>query len=369
MKHSKKTIKNHKSIKYKSRKYKSRKIKNIRKSKTIRKSKKGGFKDGYTCESEGCIFYPSIITNTYDGVTKLYHSERIYNKEKESYNLFEEVDPNFRFHCRIFSSGILTPEQLREKLGREIREIRELKEDKSYFYIDMEYAGTPIGSIKDADNTPILKEALINFMINVMNLRTKTGEFLVHGDPHAGNICYKKDENGNIIIKYIDITNMELVNPETIIKPSTDITRQFSSLMGTLRNVFGFSNKITNELLPVVMNAPERRYEDVLGEILIVLSNNRDTINNDTLTTSASISGFTSPEHSPNPVNENVFAKGIKRMKMPSLYESPIGEDRKFYLPLVSPSKKIKTKLFGDSLSPSPIRRVFETDYESDNDI
>lgn len=340
---------------------KNKKYRNIKSKKHIN-CKKGGFKDGYTCESEGCVFYPSIITNSNNSVTKLYNTEQIYNKEITSYGLFDNVDPMYKYHCRIFSTGILTPDELTTKINKDISK---LNKNKSYYYIDMEYAGIPIGSITNTVDVDQVKIKLITFMLDVLNLQTNDGQYLVHGDPHSGNICYKIDENNEYIIKYIDITNLELVSPDTEIKPASDITRQFSSLMGTIRNVFGFSNRITDELLPIVMNAPGQKYASVLNEITMILSNNigvsRDSISSPVTSspTNSSIDIMqmeTSPFEpfrsdvasvsSTSSIDNSLYTKGKKRINARVLFDFPTEENTN--LNVNRKSKKKKPNLFDD---------------------
>jgi len=360
---TKKKSKNNKTKKYnKSMKYK----RNI--------NKIGGFKNGYICESEGCIFHPSLINGSHDGVTKLYHNERIYNKEKESYDLFDSVDPMYKYHCKIISNGILTPDELRGKVNNDFRE---LNMNKSYYYIDMEYAGKTIGSINNKDDKKNIKEKFIPFLINVLNLTTNDGKYLVNGDPHLQNICYKKDNNDDYIIKYIDITNVEAVSPDTIIKSGTDITRQFSSLIGGLRIVFGFSNKIVDELLPIVMAAPERKYVDVLNEIINVLQNAIFSSDGSDSYAEGHSDNYSSPFSSPRNSIENDYdesspiqieklnlGKGLKRMQ--PLFESPPRLERKntkLSLEKSVATKKMKMNLLDDY--PSPRRFDYgDTDNE-----
>jgi hypothetical protein len=352
-------------------KIKTRKHKKITKHNTKKHRKRGGLKNSYVCESEGCVIHPSIISNSSDTITKLYHNEKIYNKEKSSYALFDSVDPTHKYHCQIFSSGLLEPAVLHSKLKQEIRG---LNLNKSYYYIDMEYAGNTLGSITHKDNIPKIKEAFIRFLIDVLNLRTNDGKYLVHGDPHPGNICYKMDDKGNYIIKYIDITNMDAVSPDTIIKSGSDITRQFASLLGGTRILFGFSNKITDTLLPIVMSAPERKYEDVLNEIINVLINIGDVNSEDEI----SKSPMTSPRESMDSNNESPIAiekmelgKGIKRMQ--PLFDSPPNIERKNSKLSMSDSiepKKIRSSLFDDYRSPPMIPRRFDygdTDEDKDD--
>lgn len=325
------------------------------KMKCNKKNKKGGFKNGYICESEGCVFYPSLITNSTDGVTKLYHSEKLYNTEKNSYSLFDSVDPEYKYHSQIFSFGVLNPQEIRDKI---LQPIRDINYNKSYFYIDMEYAGKNIGNIDQIDNNLAFQTSFLQFIINVLNLQTQgsQSQYLVHGDPHPGNICYKKDSHGNYIVKYIDITNVGLVNPDTIIASGTDITRQFSSLMGATRIIFGFVNKITDQLLPIVMSAPGRKYSDVVHDIV-------DTLNNIHLDTNINDSSSFEPIPTP--------ALASAASPLPNLY-SPLPKNKRLG-PLFTPdtssstsSKKYKTKLFDETPYKMPTLN-FDDDDDNDN--
>jgi hypothetical protein len=373
MRKTKKRSRNH----YDKTKKNTRNIKHKRVTKKRGLNKKGGFKNGYyICESEGCAFHPSLITGSYDGVTKLYHTEGMYNKEKESYDLFNLVDPEYKYHCKILTTNIITPDELKCKVKSDFRE---LNMNKSYYYIDMEYAGTPIGSISNEDDILKIQEAFIQFLINVLNLKTNDDKYIVHGDPHPGNICYKKDNNDNYIIKYIDLTNVEQVSPDTIIQSGSDIMRQISSLMGCLRIMFGFSNKIVDQLLPIVMVAQGRKYVDVLNEILYVLQN----VNNSTDRSEAYAQGYSdeysSPHISPRQSMDSDYepsspiameklnlGKGVKRMK--PLFGTPPRIERKNTKLKIDESvrtKKPKMNLFDDYPSP----RRFNYDDTDEEDI
>lgn len=282
MRNTKKTTKKYKkNMKRKNRSTKRKMIIKRNKAKQSRRTRKkiGGLKNGHVCESEGCVFHPSIISNNPNRVTKLYNNEKIYNKELESYSLFTSVDSNYHYHCEIFSNGLITSDELKNKF-----EIfpRHLKMDKSYFYIDMEYAGETIGNISESDVTKGFKLSFLQFLINVLSLRNNEGKYLVHGDPHGGNICYKvynSNDRNEYIIKYIDITNLIFVDPDKIIELKTEVTYQFSSLIGNLRHIFGFSNVIVDELMPLVMSLPGRKYDEIVNTIIKILEKNYEIIN------------------------------------------------------------------------------------------
>lgn len=246
--------------------------------KTMR-NKRGGLKNGYICESEGCVFHPSIITNNINQVTKLYNSEKIYQKELSSYTLFTQVDPNYLYHCRVYSNGLLKPSEIQEKIGH-LNTNLNFNLNNSYYYIDIEYAGETVGKMPISDVTKEFKLTFLEFFINVLQLKNTEGHYLVHGDPHAGNICYKNVEPNSYLIRYIDITNVMFVPPDEIIRPSSDITRQFSSLVGNMRHIFGFTNKIVDDLMPIVMSLQGNRYDEVVNNIIRVLQNNYEMIKN-----------------------------------------------------------------------------------------
>lgn len=260
------------------RKSKRRSSKRREKTKKTLRVKRGGLKNSHVCESEGCVFHPSIITKSMNEVTKLYNSERIYQKELNSYNLFTGIDPSYIYHCRVYSYGILEPSEIQEKIGH-LNTSFNL--NNSYYYIEIEYAGETVGKIPISDITKEFKLKFVEFFINVLQLKNSDGNYLVHGDPHAGNICYKKIDPNSYLIRYIDITNVFFVPPDEIIRQSTDITRQFSSLVGNMRHIFGFTNKIVDDLMPIVMSLQGKTYGEVVNSIIQVLQNNYDIINND----------------------------------------------------------------------------------------
>ena len=258
-------------------KNKRRNSKRREKRRKTMRNKRGGLKNGYMCESEGCVFHPSIITNSINEVTKLYNSERIYQKELSSYNLFRQVDPNYIYHCRIYSDGVLEPSEIQEKIGHLNTNFNP---NKSYYYIDIEYAGETVSKIPISDITKEFKLKFLEFFINVLQLKNSENNYLVHGDPHAGNICYKNIEPNTYLIRYIDITSIFFVPSDEIIRSNTDITRQFSSLVGNMRHIFGFTNKIVDDLMPIVMSLQGKKYGEVVNNIIQVLQNNYDMINN-----------------------------------------------------------------------------------------
>lgn len=249
-----------------------------RREKRTMRNKRGGLKNGYICESEGCVFHPSIITKNINEVTKLYNSERNYQKELNSYNLFTSVDSSYIYHCRVHSYGILQPSEIQEKIGHLNTSFNP---NNSYYYIDIEYAGEIVSKILISDITKEFKLKFLEFFINVLQLKNDEGNYLVHGDPHAGNICYKNIEPNTYLIRYIDITSILFVPPDEIIRSNTDITRQFSSLIGNMRHIFGFTNKIVDELMPIAMTLQGNRYEVVLDRFIEVLENNYELIKND----------------------------------------------------------------------------------------
>ena len=220
------------------------------------------------CVSEGCVYYPSIIGRN-DAVTKLYLNERLYNKELESYRKFTQVDPDYLYHCRIFANGLLKFEEIELNLGRKATE---LNSGKEYYYIDIEYAGETIGDANPSVFTAEFKNTFINFLISVLKLRNKDGEYLVHGDPHPGNICYKTIDGGQFLIRYIDITTAMFVPPNEVVRSNTEISFQFASLLGCVRTVFGFSSVIANNLLALNMTMKGKSYETAVMQFIDILS-------------------------------------------------------------------------------------------------
>lgn len=247
---------------------------------------KGGFQYGISSiisANEGIVIYPSILLNTYDSITKIYYREKYYDAEINKYKIFNSIDPEHRYHCNVYSHGKLIPSHYNSddnnKLMNELNKNGK-KIDIEYAYIDMEYAGETIGSQNTKKNDPNLRKAILKFFIEVLQLQDNKGYYLVHGDPHPGNICYKIDNNGNYIIKYIDITQLELVPINHIIisppRPpassledylyNSNINFQFSSIIGTIRHV---SNEIADELSTITRIG--RQYGDVLNDVLLVL--------------------------------------------------------------------------------------------------
>jgi len=156
-------------------------------------------------------------------------------------------------------------------------------------YINLEYVGKSLGDIAKPDTMakpdlsmakPVdmtcLKKSLCDFFIGVLNLRLPNNSFLIHGDPHSGNICYTiNSTNGCPLLKYIDITTMEQVQPDQIVAPNSNIIMQFSSMVGLFRAFFGWSdNKIADDLKKIQLEAPGKTYSAVLSEIIEVLSEN-----------------------------------------------------------------------------------------------
>jgi len=260
------------SKKKNNKKHVNKRTRNKRYKRSKRSYRKGGLngkhgKQIVKCVSEGCVYYPSIIGRV-DAVTKLYLNENIYNKELESYRKFTEVDPDYLYHCRVFANGLLKFNEIESNLGRKATE---LKSGKDYFYIDIEYAGDTIGDSNPNVFTPEFKNQFVRFLINVLSLRNQNGYYLVHGDPHAGNICYKTNDGGQFLIRYIDITNAIFVPPNEIVRSNTEISFQFSSLVGCIRTVFGFSSSLANNLTGVTMSMKEKSYETVMRQFIDVL--------------------------------------------------------------------------------------------------
>lgn len=252
---------------------KNRRPRTRRNKRSRRGYRRGGFtrRDGtqiVKCVSEGCVYYPSIIGRE-DAVTKLYSNERLYNTELESYRRFTELDPNYLYHCRVFANGLLKFNEIESSLGRKATE---LKSGNDYYYIDIEYAGETLGESDPNVFTTEFKNQFIQFLINVLELRNERGEYLVHGDPHAGNICYKTMNDGKLLIRYIDITSAIFVPPNEIVRSNTEITFQFSSLVGCVRTVFGFSSAIANRLSSVSMSMKEKSYETGLRQFIDILN-------------------------------------------------------------------------------------------------
>jgi hypothetical protein len=251
----------------------NKRTRNKRYKRSKRNYRKGGFngdddKHIVKCVSEGCVYYPSIIGRQ-DAVTKLYLNEKLYNKELESYRKFTEVDPGYLYHCRVFANGLLKFGEIETNLGRKATE---LKSGKDYYYIDIEYAGDTLGDSNPSVFTPEFKNQFLRFLINVLNLRNQSGEYLVHGDPHGGNICYKVSNAGDFLIRYIDITSAIFVPPNEIVRSNTEISFQFSSLIGCVRTVFGFSSGIANNLVALSMSMKEKSYETVVKQFIDILS-------------------------------------------------------------------------------------------------
>lgn len=240
----------------------------------------GGFKNGYTCESEGCVFYPSII-NSHDAnqsVTKIYKSKKIFDKEVESYKLFDTIDPDYNYHCRILGLGTIHFNDFKDKMPGE-----NMFNNTDYNYLDIEYAGKSIIEIDDNENTSCFKRSLIDFFKAVINLRDRDGSYIIHADPHSGNICYTMNTDTMCpIIKYIDITSVSKINPTEIIEANTDITRQFSSIIGTFALIFNYIlNPLVTALSTITKSAPGKQYSVVIEEINEILNNvNLDAIVN-----------------------------------------------------------------------------------------
>jgi len=252
----------------------NKRTRNKRYKRSKRNSRRGGFNGSdndkriVKCVSEGCVYYPSIIGRN-DAVTKLYLNERLYNKELESYRKFTEVDPNYLYHCRVFANGLLKFEEIEVNLGRKASE---LNFGKDYYYIDIEYAGETIGDANPNVFTSEFKNKFIDFLINVLKLRNKEGKYLVHGDPHPGNICYKTIDGGKMLIRYIDITTAMFVPPDEVVRSNTEIVFQFASLLGCVRTVFGFTSEIANSLLRLNMTITGKSYETVVTQFIDILS-------------------------------------------------------------------------------------------------
>jgi len=258
------------------RKSEKRRLKKTRRA--YRKSpQKGGFEygmSGINYANEGIVIYPSIIPKSdilpEDSITKIYYRAKYYDIEIQKYRIFDLVDSEHRYHCNVYSHGnnLIPTHYLSNELKQNIQKI---DFEKQYAYIDMEYVGETIGSPNTNTSNPKLRKAILEFFIKVLQLQNDEG-YLVHGDPHAGNICYKIDTNGEYIIKYIDITQLELVPGNQIITSGNDsynIRAQFSSLIGTIRHIFGYDNPIANELTNI--KRVGNTYESVLHEVLEVL--------------------------------------------------------------------------------------------------
>lgn len=232
------------------------------------------------CESEGCAFYPSLRDGSFHAVTKLYYADRFYDEEKRAYDRMSEVDPSFQYHGRLLSFGILSPEQWRERSGA--MSLSRIRPDRPYPYLEMEYAGVPIGLVNErGENTPAFQGKFMAFLTGVLSLRTDNGAFLIHGDPHPQNVCYRLGTNPatEVKITYIDLTNLREVVPTTKWHTGTDMARHLYSLLGCARIVFGFSNRLTEQWNQLLLNATERNYEDIVRQLLTYL--NEHHIGND----------------------------------------------------------------------------------------
>lgn len=222
------------------------------------------------CESEGCAFYPSIQGANPDAVTKLYYTDRFYQAEKHAYDMMDSVDPSFQYHGKVLSFGVLSPEQWRERSDLVTSRTRL---DGSYSYLEMEYAGVPVGSVDElGDNTSVFRAAFGRFLMGVLDLRTADGNYVIHGDPHPQNICYKRVKNGTEFkFSYIDLTNLREMEPTTPLTMGTDMSRQLYSLLGCVRIVFGFSSPLAEEWSRILMNSVGEKYENIVADIQTAL--------------------------------------------------------------------------------------------------
>lgn len=265
-------------------------IKNTKKHQKERKqtqtTKKISSKKFNACGTEGCAIYPSFIQNNDNipnelRVVKIHFTENTCSKEIENYSQFELYDPFYKYHCRIYNSGNILKDTMPVSIHSDISHlIHNFNKYSSFCYVDLEYAGKSIMDINKDDtlNLSLFQSCFIDFLKNVLTLKNNS-HYVVNGDPNGTNICYRF-ENNTYVIKYIDLTEIEIVDEQFIVNGYKDlvseqIIRQISSFIGNIGFVFGINTPIQSEMsnyLSSLLNM-KMRYGDIVKHIITLLSN------------------------------------------------------------------------------------------------
>lgn len=277
----------------------------LKKTRIMRKKtpQKGGLIYKYNFGNNVLVIHPSIIRKEDDSITKIYYKPQFFNNEKEKYDIFDSIDRKCKYHSKIYSYGqiilddhlssddqlkVLKTELINDPKGTYLNDQRtyKIKMEESMYYMDMEYGGK---TILDVPVDRELQKKLLEFFIGVLQVNSEEGLYLVHGDPHTGNISCNKDIDGDYIIKYIDISQITLIPSNHIIKRDDKtlslkendnnykIRSQFSSMIGTIRTIFGYQSEIASELSAI--ERIDREYETVLNEVIDVLQSHLAHIN------------------------------------------------------------------------------------------
>jgi hypothetical protein len=234
---------------------------------------KGGTKPFVSCESEGCVIYPSIIENQQipkeQRVVKLYNHQTIYENELNKYNILSTIDSSNQYIPKLYGNGITTSTHFLP--------------NQNVNYIDMEYVGSTILHT-NLDYKRILHN-YVRFIHNILQLQNNEGQLLVHGDLHGGNVCINNDYH----IKFIDLTNIIFVSSTQVINLNSNynyqansiekqVIDQFSSIRGTLLNI---ALNITNNthlfnIIPqfnTIVNVDKSiTYNELLNEFLHIIN-------------------------------------------------------------------------------------------------
>jgi hypothetical protein len=230
----------------------------------------GGFVKGMNktiFETEGCVFYPNIDDITdFNTVSKVYTYDHVFQKEMENYDAFDKADPTFQYHCKRINNGIIQSTDPRLTNYKKIFR----NNNGEYHYINIQYAGVPMADyLFDNEFKNKYRNNVCVFFANVLPLTSTNGKYIVHADPHVGNVC--ADENGNI--RYIDLTNVVMVDRNTIITTNDDIGREISSMCGILLHMFGYDDNYYVDNLRSLSEQDISYYSFVEHAIRILMTN------------------------------------------------------------------------------------------------
>jgi hypothetical protein len=262
------------------------------KSRRLRKIKGGNRTPPFViCESEGCIKYPSIFDNSQiekeKRVTKMYKNRDIYQNELNKYILVSKYDPSHLLHPNIYSYGdtsitesLIGDKNTFTKIARGVSNTPNTQSIDTQ-YIDMEYVGKTITNYDSNVDCITIIRLYIQFIIQFLNLYNEEDDtYLIHADLHGGNVCIQNEniciQNENI--KMIDLTNIVTINGNqmlhfvtNLINPSNsfeeNISRQFSSICGTLIVLTFQCENINSNLMIEEIGNIKNKYQDINADI------------------------------------------------------------------------------------------------------
>lgn len=239
----------------------------------------GGEGSFYINGNKTYIFYnPEINIH----VKKVYKNKKYYDNELKNIDILDNLDTTFLYHSNILDRGIINRYRLineYESIIKPLTDIQKILSKDVYYYIDAEYNGNNLNYFNNTLRKEITPEEVtiftnnyIDFLLNILLLLNDGTKYIVYGDIHGGNICYKKEEH--YTFKIIDLGQIKIINGDTLCS-DRDIEMQFQSLCGTINIICGLRRtQIFSDLTDLVSNKSfhEKTYSDVLIEFIDILN-------------------------------------------------------------------------------------------------